>query len=100
MNQGNFNKRGDNGWRKEVHGTKDQNVLVDDDNKHEIDNNEILCRLMKQQLTLEVDIDCLDGNPLDYRYFMAIFKEVVEIRIDDPRRRLIRLIKYTIAEAK
>ena len=100
MHQGNFTKRGDNGWRKEVHGTKDQNVLADDDNKHEIDNNEILCRLMKQQLTLEVDIDCFDGNPLDYRYFMAIFKEVVEIRIDDPRGRLIRLIKYTIAEAK
>ena len=37
-----------NGWRKEVHGTKDQNVLVDDDNKNEIDTNEILCRLMKQ----------------------------------------------------
>ena len=53
MHQGNFNKRGDNGWRKEVHGTKDQNVLADDDNKHEIDNNEILCGLMKQQLTLK-----------------------------------------------
>ena len=51
-----------------------------------IDTNEILCRLMKQQSTLEVDIDCFDGNPLNYRYFMAIFKEVVENRIDDPNR--------------
>ena len=64
-------------------------MLVDDDNKHEIDTNEILCRLMKQQSALEVDIDCFDGNPLNYRYFMAIFKEVVENRIDDPNR-----IKY------
>ena len=31
---------------------------------------------------------------------MAIFKEVVENRIDDPRGRLIRLIKYTKGEAK
>ena len=83
--QDNFNKKGGNGVRKEVHGTKDQNVLVDDDNKHEIDTNEILCRLMKQQSALEVDIDCFDGNPLNYRYFMAIFKEVVENRINDPR---------------
>ena len=30
MHQGNFNKRRYNGWRKEVHGTKDQNVLADD----------------------------------------------------------------------
>ena len=27
MHQDNFNKKGGNGWRKEVHGTKDQNVI-------------------------------------------------------------------------
>ena len=100
MHQDNFNKKGGNGWRKEVHGTKDQNLLVDDDNKHEIDTNEILCRLMKQQSAPEVDIDSFDGNPLNYRYFMVIFKEVVENRIANPRGRLIRLIKYTKGEAK
>ena len=100
MHQNNFNKKGGNGWRKEVHGTKDQNVLVDDDNNHEIDTNEILCRLMKQQSAPEVDIDCFDGNPVNYRYFMIIFKEVVENRIDDPRWRPIRLIKYTNGKAK
>ena len=62
-------------------------MLVDDNNKHEIDNNEIL-------------IDCFDKNPLNYRYFMAIFKEVVKNRINDPRGQLIRLIKYTKGEAK
>ena len=100
MHQDNFNKKGGNGWRKEVHGTKDQNVLVDDDNKHEIDTNEILCRLMKQQSAPEVDIDSFYGNPLSYRYFMENSEEVVENRIDDPRGRLIRLIKYTKGEAK
>ena len=75
-------------------------MLVDDDNKNEIDTNEILCRLMKQQSAPEVDIDSFDGNLLNYRYFMAIFKEVVENRIDDPRGRLIRLIKCTKVEAK
>ena len=100
MHQDNFNEKGGNGWRKEVHGKKDQNVLVDDDNKHVIDTNEILSKLMKQQSAPEVDIDCFDGNPLNYWYFMAIFIEVVENRIDDPRGQLIRLITYTKGEAK
>ena len=56
IDQDNFNKKRGNGWRKEVHGTKDKNVLVDDENKHEIDTNEILCRLVKQQSALEADI--------------------------------------------
>ena len=73
---------------------------MDDENKPEIDTNEILCRLIKQQSAPEIDTDSFDGNLLNYRYFMAIFKEVVENRIDDPRGRLIRLIKYTKGEAK
>ena len=43
---------------------------------------------------------CLDGNPLDSHYFMALFHEVVEKRIDDPRGRLERLLKCTSANAK
>ena len=99
MHQDDFNKKGGNCWRKEVNGTKDPNVLVDDDKKHEIKTNEILCRLMKQQL-LKADIDCFDGNPMNYWYVMAIFIEVAGNRIDDPRGRLIRLITYTKGEAK
>ena len=78
-------QKGGNGWMKEVHGTKNQCVLVDYGNKHEIDTNEILYRLKKQQSAPEVDIDCFDGNSLNYRHFMVIFIEVVENRIDDPR---------------
>ena len=100
MCQDNFNKKRGNGWSKEVHGTKDQNMLVDDDNKDEIDANEILCRQMRQQSAPEVDIDCFDGNPLNYQYFVAIFKDVVENRINEPCGQLIRLIKYTKGEPK
>ena len=36
---------------------------------------------------------------MDYHYFMTLFHEVVEKRIDDPARRLARL-KYTGGNAK
>ena len=74
MHQSNFNKNRGSGWKNEVHGTKDQKVLVDYGNKHDIDTNEIICILIKQQSAPEVDIDCFDGNPLNYRYVMAILR--------------------------
>ena len=66
----------------------------------ENDTNEVLCKFLKQQSAPEVDIDFFDGNPLHFRYFMAIFKEAVENQIEDPRGRLTRLIKYTKGEPK
>ena len=50
--------------------------------------------------TPEVDMEPFDGNTLNYHYFMSLFKEVVESKIDDPRGRLTRLIKYTKVDAK
>ena len=47
-----------------------------------------------------MDIDVFDGNPLNFRYFMTLFREVVESKIEDPCGRLARLIKYTTGEAK
>ena len=41
-----------------------------------------------------------DGNPLDFRYFMTLFHEVVKREIDDPRGKLARLLKYTSGNAK
>ena len=61
---------------------------------------DILCKLLQQQAAPEVDIECFDGNSLNYHYFMALFSEVVETKIDDPRGRLTRLIKYTVGEPK
>ena len=62
--------------------------------------SKMLCQLFKQQGAPEVDIDVYSGDPLEYHYFMEIFKKVVEKRIEDSRGRLTRLIKYTTGEAK
>ena len=47
-----------------------------------------------------MDIDVFDGNPLNFKYFMTLFREVVESKIENPRGRLTGLIKYTTGEAK
>ena len=41
-----------------------------------------------------------DGNPLNYHYFMALFAEVAETKIEELRGRLTRLIKFTTGEAR
>ena len=61
---------------------------------------EMMYKMMKQQSAPEIDIDVFSGDPLDFHYFMALFHEVVEKKIDDSRGRLTRLIKYTKGEAK
>ena len=48
----------------------------------------------------DADIDVFVGNPLNFRYFMTLFREVVESKIEDPCGRLNRFIKYTTGEAK
>ena len=45
--------------------------------------NEMMCRLLKQQSAPEIEIDVFDGNPMEFHYFMAVFREVVEKREDD-----------------
>ena len=62
--------------------------------------SEMMCRLLKQQSAPEIEIDVFDGNPMEFHYFMAVFKEVVEKRVDDERGKLTRLIKYTKGDAK
>ena len=37
---------------------------------------------------------------LNYHYFIALFREVVESKVDDPRGKLTRLIKYTSGDAR
>ena len=48
----------------------------------------------------KVDIDCFSGNILEYQYFVATFREVVERCVPDERGRLARLIQHTSGEAK
>ena len=45
--------------------------------------SDILYKLLQQQAAPEADMEYFDGNPLNY--FMALFSEVVETKIDDPR---------------
>ena len=47
-----------------------------------------------------VGIDIFNGTPLSYRYFMALFKELDESRIDDPHECLTRLIKDMKGEVR
>ena len=61
---------------------------------------EMVCQLLRIQSAPEVDIEPFYGNALNYHNFMAIFKEVVENKINDPRGRLTRLIQYTAGEAR
>ena len=48
----------------------------------------------------EVDIDVFNGDPLEFLYFMSLFCENVETKIDNPKGRLTRLLKYLDGEAK
>ena len=54
------------------------------------DITSMLCNLLKQQSALDVDLDSFDRNLL----------ELAEKRIDDPRGRLTRLIRYTKCDPK
>ena len=56
--------------------------------------------MMKLQCAPRPDIDTFAGDPLEFFYFKATFKEVIETTVPDQRGRLTRLIKYTSGEAK
>ena len=51
--------------------------------------------IIEAAVSPDVDIDVFDGNPLNFKYFMSLFRQVVESKMKDPRGRLARLIKYT-----
>ena len=59
-----------------------------------------LWKLLKLHAAPEVDMEPFDSNALSYHHFMALFKEVVEIKVEDPKGRLITLLKHTSGEAK
>ena len=62
--------------------------------------SDMLCKLLWFQSGPDVDIKTFDGNVLNYHYFIALFREVVESKVDDPRGKLTRLIKYTSGDAR
>ena len=59
-----------------------------------------MMQTMKLQAAPKVEIDVFYGDPLEYSYFLENFKDVVENLIDDPKQRLLRLLKFTDGEAK
>ena len=63
-------------------------------------NTEIICKILQRQAAPHVDLKKIYGNLINYQYFINIFKEEVEDRIEDPTGRLIRLVKYTDGEAR
>ena len=68
---------------------------------HENDNaTEMLSKLVREHSAPQVDMEPFEGNPLDFTYFMSMFQESVEKKIDDPRGRLTRLIKCTRGEPR
>ena len=58
------------------------------------------CKLLRLQSVPDIDTETFDGNILNYHYFIALFREVVESKVDDPRGKLTRLIKYTSGDAR
>lgn len=58
-----------------------------------------MCKLVNQQ-SPEIGIDVFGGNSVEFHYFMALFGEAAEKKIEDQHRKLTWLIKYTTGEVK
>ena len=70
-------------------------------------SNAAICRtyrhilhVVKGPVSSSNDMECFDSNSLECHYFMALLRAVVESKIEDPRGRLTRLIKYTVTDAR
>ena len=87
-------------FNEDNHQCKDNKIQKDPVTGPQNNITEMLCKLVKEQSAPQVDLEPFDGNPLEYKYFMSMFKESVEKKIEDPRGRLTRLIQYTRGEAK
>ena len=64
----------------------------------EVDMNKILCCLIQEVNAPEVKIDPLEGNPMEYQYFIAMFKEAVKTKVSNHRGRLTRLVQQQLKE--
>ena len=59
----------------------------------------LLKGMIEQQAARNVEMETFDSNPLEYHHFMDLFREVVEKWMQDPKERLLRLLKYARGEA-
>ena len=60
----------------------------------------MMCQLLKQQSAPDIDIDIFSSNLVDFNYFMAVFSEIVENKVDGRKEKVTQLIKYTTSDAK
>ena len=60
--------------------------------KNQSDMVAMMSKLLRQQASLDVNSSIFKGDPVDYHYFIAVFDEVVEKKIDDLWGRLKKLI--------
>ena len=60
---------------------------------------ELPINMIQQQVAPKVELECFDGNPLEYNQFVDLFREVVEKWIPEPKGRLLSLLKFTGGEA-
>ena len=61
---------------------------------------DMLCKLLRLRPNSDVNIETFDVNVLSHHYFIALFREVAESKVDDPRGKLTRLVKYTSGDAR
>ena len=79
-----------------------KSLEINDDRRKDKEEfaHKTMFKIMKQQSTPGIDLDVFDLKPLNFHYFMAVFREAVEKKIDDLHGRLIRQINYTTGEVK
>ena len=71
-------------------------------NSPNIVNSELsnaICDLVKIQGAPSVELDVFSGNPLDFKFFLTNFEDLVEKRISDSAGRLARLLNFTSGDA-
>ena len=59
-----------------------------------------MMKLVDLRTAPDADIDVFSGDPLEYAYFRAAFRDVVERKVLDQSGRFTRLLKYTSGDAK
>ena len=77
---------------------KSRSTMMNTKNTEEL--CQMMCNLLCHQSATNMEIETFTGNPLDYQYFMSVFKEAAEYKIDNPHRRLVQLFQYTKGEAR
>ena len=75
-------------------------VKTEINDQEECQISKMMCQLLKQQSAPDIDIDIFSVNSTKFQYFMAVFNEIMEKKVDDPRGKLTRLIKYTTGDVK